>query len=74
MSQISFQQRFQAAASRRGQTLVEYALILAVIAIVAIAMMIQLTGKYARDLQQHQFPALPREHRLVGEAFRHHEA
>ncbi len=29
---------------RRGQTLVEYALILAIIAILAIAMMLQLTG------------------------------
>jgi Flp pilus assembly pilin Flp len=30
--------------SRRGQTLVEYALILAIISILAIAMMLQLTG------------------------------
>jgi Flp pilus assembly pilin Flp len=29
---------------RRGQTLVEYAIILAIIAVLAIAMMIQLTG------------------------------
>jgi Flp pilus assembly pilin Flp len=30
--------------SKRGQTLVEYALILAIISILAIAMMLQLTG------------------------------
>ncbi len=30
--------------ARRGQTLVEYALILAIISILAIAMMLQLTG------------------------------
>ena len=38
----TFQQRTPR--PRRGQTLVEYALILAVISIVAIAMMIQLSG------------------------------
>jgi Flp pilus assembly pilin Flp len=39
---ISLKRRFSRA--RRVQTLVEYALILAVIAILAIAMMLQLTG------------------------------
>jgi len=34
----------RARGGRRGQTLVEYALILAIISILAIAMMLQLTG------------------------------
>jgi Flp pilus assembly pilin Flp len=42
MSSNSSKRRFSP--SRRGQTLVEYALILAIISIVAIAMMLQLTG------------------------------
>jgi Flp pilus assembly pilin Flp len=42
MSSNPFQCRSERA--KRGQTLVEYALILAIISIVAIAMMLQLTG------------------------------
>jgi Flp pilus assembly pilin Flp len=42
MRPISFSTR--ARRSLRGQTLVEYALILAIISILAIAMMLQLTG------------------------------
>jgi Flp pilus assembly pilin Flp len=39
---ISLKRRFSRA--RRGQTLVEYALILAIISILALALMLQLTG------------------------------